>query len=147
MKIPSLIPVVLLVLAHPASAQIMEMNGSWELNPEKSIGPSPVQETLVFEIAEGVQTYTMTSVNADGGRGLNEWSIPYDGKDHPTAAGDGSTASIRRVGEKTEFVVNRRHDEITSTYTRVLADDDRTIMSIGRNADGEILWVRVFEKL
>lgn len=147
MKITSLVTVILLALAHPAAAQIMEMNGSWELNPEKSIGPSPVQETLVFEISEGVQTYTMTSVNADGGRGLNEWSIPYDGKDHPTAAGDGSTASIRRLGEKTEFVVNRRNGEITTTYTRVLADDDRTIISIGRNGDGEILWVRVFEKL
>ncbi len=147
MKISSHVAVVLLVLAHPASAQIMEMNGSWELSPEKSIGPSPVQETLVFEITRGVQTYTMTSVNADGGRGLNEWSIPYDGKDHATVAGDGITASIRRLGEKTEFVVNKRNGEITSTYTRVLADDDRTIMSIGRNADGEILWVRVFEKL
>ena len=147
MKVSSLVSVILLALAHPASAQIMEMNGSWELSPDKSIGPSPVQETLVFEITQGVQTYTMTSVNADGGRGLNEWSIPYDGKDHATAAGDGSTASIRRLGEKTELVVNKRNGEITSTYTRVLADDDQTIMSIGRSVDGEILWVRVFEKL
>ena len=43
--------------------------------------------------------------------------------------------------------MNKRHGEITSTYTRVLADDDRTIISIGRDAGGEILWVRVFEKL
>lgn len=147
MKSTSLVAAVLLLIARPAAGQIMEMNGSWELSPEKSIGPSPVQETLVFGITEGVQTYTMTSVDADGGRGLNEWSIPYDGKDHPTAAGDGSTASIRRLGEKTEFVVNKRNGEITSTYTRVLADDDGTIISIGRDAGGEILWVRVFEKL
>jgi hypothetical protein len=28
----------------------------------------------------------------------------------------------------------------------VLVDDDRTIMSIGRNGAGVVQWVRVFEK-
>ena len=135
----------LLLSAAPASAQIMEMNGSWELNPAKSLGPSPVQETLVFHSAPGVQRYTMTSREADGRAGLNEWEIAYDGHDHPTRT-PGNTASIRRLDEKTEFVVNKRDGQVTSTYTRVLVDNDRTIMSIGRNADGNVLWVRVFEK-
>lgn len=145
MRIPLTTLGLCLALAAPASAQIMEMNGSWELRPAKSIGPSPAQETLVFHITPGVQQYTMTSREADGSDGLNEWQIPYDGQDHPTGT-PGNTASIRRVGDKTEFVVNKRDGRITSTYTRVLADDDRTIMSIGRDADGKILWVRVFEK-
>jgi hypothetical protein len=131
--------------AYPAAAQILEMNGSWELAPAKSIGPSPVQETLVFEISHGIQRYRMTSVDGDGDAGLTEWEIQYDGKDHATRT-EGNTASIRRIGEKTEFVVNKSNGRITSTYTRVLVDDDRTIMSIGRNAEGEIQWVRVFEK-
>lgn len=140
------LPAVLLALLHmPASGQIMEMNGRWELSPDKSLGPSPVQETLVFDIAPGLQRYRMTSVDADGTDGLNEWEIRYDGKDHPTRT-PGATASIRRLGEKTEFVVNKRDGRVTSTYTRVLADDDRTLISIGRNGDGEVLWVRVFEK-
>ncbi len=129
----------------PGSAQIMEMNGSWELNTQKTLGPSPVQETLVFDISEGLQRYTMTSVDADGRRGLNEWAIQYDGKDHPTRT-EGNTASVRRLGPKTEFVVNKRNGHVTSTYTRVLVDGDRTIMSIGRNGAGEVQWVRVFEK-
>ena len=135
-------------LATPArvSAQIMEMNGTWVLNTEKTIGPSPVKETLVFDISEGVQTYTMTSTNADGREGLNEWAIEYDGRDHPTSTGSRNTASIRRLGEKTELVINKTNGQVTSTYTRVLVDDDRTIMSIGRNEDGVIQWVRVFEK-
>ena len=87
----------------------------------------------------------MTSVDADGSKGLNAWEIQYDGEDHATKVAD-STASIRRIGEKTEFVINKTGGQITSTYTRVLADDDQTIMSIGRNAQGKILWVRVFEK-
>jgi hypothetical protein len=131
--------------ASPVSGQIMEMNGSWELSPEKSLGPSPVQETLVFRIDPGIQRYTMTSVDADGSEGLNEWEIRYDGKDHATRT-PGATASVRRLGEKTEFIVNKRDGRVTSTYTRVLVDDDRTLISIGRDGDGEVLWVRVFEK-
>jgi hypothetical protein len=135
-----------LVSAAPASAQIMEMNGSWELNPAKSLGPSPAQETLTFSNTPGKQRYTMTSRNADGSTGLNEWEIAYDGQDHPTLTGNGNTASIRRLDAKSEFVVNKRNGQITSTYTRVLVDNDRTIMSIGRNAEGNVQWVRVFEK-
>lgn len=134
-----------LMLAPPLAAQIMEMNGSWELNPAKSLGPSPVQETLVFHSTPGVQRYTMTSREADGRAGLNEWEIAYDGHDHPTRT-PGNTASIRRLDAKTEFVVNKRDGQVTSTYTRVLVDNDRTIMSIGRNAEGNVMWVRVFEK-
>lgn len=135
----------ILVPATPASGQIMEMNGSWELNPAKTLGPSPTQETLVFHNSPGVQRYTMTSIEADGRTGLNEWEIAYDGQDHATAT-PGNTASIRRLDDKTEFVVNKRDGRVTSTYTRVLVDDDRTIMSIGRNGEGRVQWVRVFEK-
>ncbi len=143
----SLIAVVLCLLGTvPGSAQIMEMNGTWELNTKKTLGPSPVQETLVFDISEGIQRYTMTSIDADGRTGLNEWAIEYDGKDHPTRTGEGNTASVRRLGAKTEFVINKRNGHVISTYTRVLIDGDRTIMSIGRNGDGEVQWVRVFEK-
>ncbi len=119
--------VLFVALAAPAHAQIMAMNGSWELNPGKSLGPSPVQETLVFTITPGLQRYTMTSVDVDGREGLNEWEI--------------------RLDDKTEFVVNKREGSVTSTYTRVLVDDDRTLISIGRDGEGQVLWVRVFEKV
>jgi len=142
---PLLAAATILLGASPASAQIMEMNGSWELNPSKTLGPSPVQETLVFRSTPGTQRYTMTSREQDGRAGLNEWEIAYDGHDHPTAT-PGNTASIRRLDDKTEFVVNKRNGVITSTYTRVLVDNDRTIMSVGRDAEGKVMWVRVFEK-
>jgi len=148
MKIPvtsSMLLLSIAALAAPLQGQIQEMHGRWELIPSKSLGPSPVQETLVFDIAPGLQRYTMTSRDADGGQGLNEWEIQYDGKDHPTRT-PGNTASVRRLGEKTEFVVNKRDGRVTSTYTRVLVDDDRTLMSIGRDGEGQVLWVRVFEK-
>lgn len=139
--------VLILVMPATAAAQIEEMEGTWLLIPEKSIGPSPVWETLEFRIEPGMQHYEMNSRDAEGNEGLTTWSVQYDGRDHPASSGQpGATASIRRTGDKTEFVVNKRNGEITSTYTRVLADDDRTIMSIGRDEDGTIQWVRVFER-
>lgn len=146
MKVFLIATALWVVATVPCSAQIMEMNGTWELNTKRTLGPSPVQETLVFHISEGTQRYTMTSVNADGRTGLNEWEIEYDGHDHATNSGSGNTASVRRLGAKTEFVINKTDGHVTSTYTRVLVDNDRTIMSIGRNGDGEVEWVRVFEK-
>ena len=35
---------------------------------------------------------------------------------------------------------------MTSTYTRVLVDEGKTIMSIGRDGNNKVIWVRVFEK-
>ena len=125
----------------------MEMNGHWLLIPEKSLGPSPAWEELIFENRAGEQRYTMNALNAQGEKSHTSWSIAYDGVDHPTTSGaPGTTASIRRVSEKSEFVTNKRDGVITSTYTRVLVDNDRTIMSIGRDANGKVQWVRVFEK-
>ena len=37
---------ILLLCAAPTSAQIMEMNGSWELNPAKSLGIDKTTGTL-----------------------------------------------------------------------------------------------------
>ncbi len=135
-----------LAVVAPAAAQIAEMNGTWVLNTEKTLGPRPESETLVFKISEHEQSYTMDFVDSEGQEGHAEWAVKYDGQDHPTTAGSNRTVSIRQLGSKTEFVVNKRDGVVTSTYTRVLVDDDNTIMSIGRDSDGTIQWVRVFEK-
>ena len=70
-----------------------------------------------------------------------------DGKDHP--AGPGSTkrtVSLKRLGAKTELVAHKQDGSVTAIYTRVPVDDDKTLISIGRNANSKIEWVRVFEK-
>jgi hypothetical protein len=136
-----------LLCVTPSVAQIEEMNGNWLLIPEKSIGPAPAWEMLVFAISDDEQRYTMDAVDAEGRKSHTEWSVSYDGRDHPTTSGaPNTTASIQQTSDRTEFVTNKRDGAITSTYTRVLVDNDRTILSIGRDADGKIQWVRVFEK-
>ena len=137
---------VLCAISSTASAQIMEMNGTWKLSTERTLGPAPKEETLVYRIKPGEQAYTMDSIEGDGRKGHTEWSAKYDGHDQPTAGAPGVTVSLQKLDRNTELVTNKRDGKVTSTYTRVLVDDGKTIMSIGRNANNKVIWVRVFEK-
>jgi hypothetical protein len=136
----------LLMISSAASAQIMAMNGTWKLNPERTLGPAPKVETLVYTITPGEQAYTMDSTEADGSKLHIEWAAKYDGNDQPTAGNPGVTVALQKLDGHTELVTNKRNGKITSTYTRVLVDDNKTIMSIGRDAASKVIWVRVFEK-
>jgi hypothetical protein len=137
---------VLCAISGTASAQIMEMNGTWKLSTERTLGPAPKEETLVYTIKSGAQAYTMDSIETDGRKGHTEWAAQYDGQDHQTAGAPGVTVSLQKLDRNTELVTNKRNGKVTSTYTRVLVDDGRTIMSIGRDANNKVIWVRVFEK-
>lgn len=137
---------VYLVVASPASAQIMEMNGTWKLSTERTLGPAPTEETIVYRIKEGEQGYTMDSTEINGRKGHVEWAAKYDGKDQATAANNGTTVSLRKLDSHTELVTNKRDGKVTSTYTRVLVDEGKTIMSVGRDGNNKVMWVRVFEK-
>src|SRR5438132_13248628 len=99
----------LCAISSTASAQIMEMNGTWKLNPERTLGPAPKEETLVYTIKPGEQAYTMDSIEADGRKGHNEWAAQYDGKDHAAAGGrGGATVSLQTLDRVTEPVTNKR---------------------------------------
>jgi hypothetical protein len=54
--------------------------------------------------------------------------------------------SLRKLDSVTEIVTNKRNGTVTSSYTRVLVDGGRTILSVGRDGDNKVIWVRVFEK-
>src|SRR4026207_1176542 len=96
--------VALLAFAGTASAQIMEMNGTWKLNPERTLGPAPKVETLVYTIKPGEQAYTMDSVEADGNKAHVEWKAKYDGNDQPTAGNPRVTVSLQKLDRNTELV-------------------------------------------
>src|SRR6185436_16397127 len=93
---------LLLAISNGASAQIMEMNGTWKLNPERTLGPAPKVETLVYTIKPGEQAYTMDSIEADGSKLHVEWKAKYDGKDQPTAGDPGVTVSLYKDTANTE---------------------------------------------
>lgn len=50
MKVLLIAAVFRVVATVLRSPQMIEMSGTWELNTRKTLGPSPVQETLVFDI-------------------------------------------------------------------------------------------------
>ena len=139
-------------ITYAASGCILDMNGSWSLNPEKSLDPTNlVYEVLVFSNTAKEQRYLMKFENGPNDRGSLEWSVPCDGKDHPSpdfpwSTAPNATVAITRLGDKSEFVVQKEDGELTTTYTRILADDDQTMISIGRNANQKVVWVRVFDK-
>jgi len=139
-------------VTYAATGCILDMNGSWSLNPEKSLDPTNlVYEVLVFSNTAKEQRYLMKFENGPNDRGSLEWSVPCDGQDHPSpdfpwSTAPNATVAITRLGDKSEFVVQKEDGELTTTYTRILADDDQTMISIGRNANQEVVWVRVFDK-
>ena len=139
-------------VTYAASGCIQAMNGSWSLNPEKSLDPTNlVYEVLVFSNTAKEQRYLMKFENGPNDRGSLEWSVPCDGQDHPSpdfpwSTAPNATVAITRLGDKSEFVVQKEDGVLTTTYTRILADDDQTMISIGRNANQKVVWVRVFDK-
>ena len=139
-------------VTYAATGCILDMNGSWSLTPEKSLDPTNlVYEVLVFSNTAKEQRYLMKFENGPNDRGSLEWSVPCDGQDHPSpdfpwSTAPNATVAITRLGDKSEFVVQKEDGELTTTYTRILADDDQTMISIGRNANQKVVWVRVFDK-
>ena len=140
-------------ITYAATGCILDMNGSWSLNPEKSLDPTNlVYEVLVFSNTAKEQRYLMKFENGPNDRGSLEWSVPCDGQDHPSpdfpwSTAPNATVAITRLGDKSEFVVQKEDGELTTTYTRILADDDQTMISIGRDANQKVVWVRVFDKV
>jgi len=108
-------------------------------------------EVLVFSNTEEEQRYLMEFENSPNDRGSLEWSVPCDGKDHPSpdfpwSTAPNATVAITRLGDKSEFVVQKENGRLTTTYTRVLADNDQTMISVGRDANNKVIWVRIFDK-
>lgn len=135
-----------------ASGCLIEMNGTWNLVPGKSLDEGgPDSESLVFRNSETEQRYTMEYANEDGEQGRLDWTVPCDGEDHPSPPAPwtdepGRTVSLTRLGAKTELVTHKKDGVVTNSYTRVLVDNDNTLISIGRLPDGKIEWVRVFDR-
>ncbi|MDA1372646.1 MAG: hypothetical protein O2971_18075 [Proteobacteria bacterium] len=101
------------VSVQAASGCMLEMNGKWSLNPEKSLDPDELQfEVLVFTNTESEQRYFMEFENGPDDKGSLEWSVPCDRADHPSAIfpwsnSTNNTVAVRRLGDKSEFVIQK----------------------------------------
>lgn len=147
--------------------------GTWVLNVAKSTfspGPAPKSETRTYVMAgqdtkvtfKGVsepRTYrlvrqeikvTSEGMDADGKPTAVEWTVAYDGKDHPmTGDPDADTLSLRRIDAFTTELTQKKAGRIVVTGTRAISKDG-TVMTIttkGVNAKGQTIDnVLVYEK-
>jgi hypothetical protein len=136
-----------------AAAQGDPHVGTWILNAAKSNytpGPVPKAQTSVYAAAGEGFKVTTSATSADGKPTKGEFSIVFDGKDHPaTGNADWDTVSSKRVDSHTIEFTRKKAGKVVQTGTSVVSKDGktRTVTSTGVNAQGQKLKnVGVYEK-
>ena len=86
--------------------------GTWELNIAKSTftpGPAPKSESRTYSAVGPDIKATSTGVGADGKPTSGQWTVNYDGKDHPaTGSPDLDALSLKRIDAfSAEFALKR----------------------------------------
>lgn len=140
---------LLFAAAGSASAQILGFNGTWKLNPEKTMGPHAKSEVIIYEVTATEEHYQIDEVEQDGSLFKTEYRARFDGQDYPNknlVTGTVTTVAIKKLGDRVEELTNKRDGKVTSKYLRVLSEDGRTITSLIISADGRVTSVRVFDK-
>ena len=145
--------IALAIISPHVAAQSDPHVGTWILNVAKSNytpGPGPKAQTSVYAAAgEGLKV-TTTGTSADGKPTKGEFTVVFDGKDHPAAGNpDWDAVSSKRVDSHTIEFTRKKDGKVVQTATSVVSKDGktRTITATGVNAQGQkIKTVGVYEK-
>lgn len=145
--------IALALISPHVAAQSDPHVGTWILNVAKSNytpGPGPKAQTSVYAAAgEGLKV-TTTGTSADGKPTKAEFTIVFDGKDHPaTGNPDWDAVSSKRVDSHTIEFTRKKDGKVVQTATSVVSKDGktRTITATGVNAQGQkTKTVGVYEK-
>jgi len=90
------------------------------------------------------------SMVAATGRTKWEYTAGYDGKDHPvTGSLETDAVSLKRINPTTTEAAFKKSGKATTTSTRVVSDDGKTltITTKGTNAEGKAVEnIQVFAK-
>jgi hypothetical protein len=135
--------VLSLILGQSVANPADPLDGTWELNVEKSRfdpGPAPRSQMRTYE-SDG-QTVHMTSkgVNAEGQETTVEYTASYDGKDAPmTGSPVADTISIRRINETTSEATLKKAGQVVSVSTRVVSSDGKqmSVTTTGTGTKGQ----------
>jgi hypothetical protein len=148
----------LVAMVSAAYAQNPEMSGKWALNPDKSQGPAPASETLIYQISGDEEHYSADATQKDGSKFRTEYRAKYDGKEYPNknlVTGRITYTAIKQMFPRVEEVTNIRHvrdssgkevSEVTNHFIRILSADGKEITSVLTDAKGAVTSVRVFDK-
>lgn len=146
---------LLAVASVPGGAQDEPRVGTWELNLANSSfspGPPPRKQTLTFEAAGPHWMALLQGIDASGksiNPDMNNLTINFDGKDHPTATVNYDTTAWKRIRADKYEVIRKRAGKIVMTSTNVVSEDGKTmtITTKGVEADGRSIYnVRVYDK-
>jgi hypothetical protein len=139
--------------ASPASAEVSNLSGTWNLDVEKSdFGKRPKWKnaTLQVEHKEPSLKYTLTGTTADGKPLKIEFSGAIDGKEYPVVGSPySSKASITRVNNSTTKGVATSDDGKTvETYTVTVSKDGKKFERKGtvKGPEGEFKNHALYEK-
>ncbi len=146
--------------AAPAQAQILELNGTWQLNHEKSQGPQDQVEVLTITVTPEGEHYVIHEVHENGKITDGEYRAKFDGGEYqqtsipPAPSRDGAThyVKVKKLFDRVEEVTNVRHmpdgtTKVTSYYIRQLSPDYKTMYDTLINTDGQETAFRVFDKV
>lgn len=136
---------LVVVVAGTTSAQPGSTNlGTWKLNLEKSTfapGTAPRSATFTNVVAGAGIKSTSDSVAADGTARHSEYTMAYDGKDHPLTGNSlsGDVVAGTRIDANTLTFIYKQGGTVTVTTTNVASSDGKayTITAKGTNAQGQ----------
>ncbi len=121
--------------APSASSATNPRFGRWKL---KSDAPAPASNIMTYSPygASGMRVQ-IESVNASGDTTRWGYVTDFDGRDMPVTGNPGQThASVRRISDAVNEIVNSKDGVVTQRLTNVLSPDHNTIAVIYMRDDG-----------
>ena len=125
--------------------------GTWVLNYGKSVfDPENTlqKRTATFEAAPDGFKHTQLTLLANGSTSRVEYTVKFDGKDHPIAGSALDTVTVKRIDANTVERSGKVGGKIVETATRTVSADGRTLTIVTKgNLDGtEYSSTQVYDK-
>jgi len=137
---------VMMVFSAGAFGQASDpVIGTWELNLAKSKfspGTAPKSETRTYVAAGTEIKASSKGVGADGKPTASQWTVAYDGKEHPeTGSPDADSLLVKRIDSYTTEFTEKKAGKVVTTGTRAISRDGKvmTITTKGTNAKGQTI--------
>ena len=129
------------ISTHRASAQTDPQVGTWVLDVTKSKyspGPAPQSQTAVYAGSANGLKVVATGTDAAGKPTNTEFTVTFDGKDHPAKGSpDFTTISARRIDSHTIGYTRKGAGQVQQTATRTVSKDGKTATLTVVGVDGQ----------
>src|SRR5438132_10197789 len=123
-----------LAASVPAQSKDDPSIGTWKLNVAKSTftpGPPIKADTRSYDVQDGWLIVTTETTAADGTRTGVRFAAKFDGKDYPQIGRFAPTVALisyQPVDKQTlEYTVKDTNGKVTSTNTRIVSADGKTM--------------------